>query len=173
MEKQDDANFIHTWTGGKFYFLNPRPEDVNIEDIAHALSLQCRFNGHVTDLYSVAEHSIRVADIVSEHTDDPQVIMTALLHDASEAYLGDIVKPLKNFLPDYVKFEHLVEECIAKKFSIIFPFPEVVGMADKQALEEEFNSIHPFVNPSTHPVYDAHEVEHRFLSYYNNLRELM
>lgn len=149
--KTERGPFVHTWTGSKFYLLDPRPEEVFIEDIAHALSLQCRFNGHISEHYSVAEHSIMVADIVAEESKDPQLILTALLHDAAETYLGDVVSPLKKLLPGYMEFEKSVEACIAKRFSLVYPFPEAVARADKQALWQEFKFLEPFVQKPDYP----------------------
>jgi len=140
----DRGPFIHTWTGGVFYLTDPRPEEVFIEDIAHALSLQCRFNGHIAEHYSVAEHSIMVSNIAEEETKDYQLALTALLHDSAEAYLGDVVSPLKKLLPEYRVFEALVESCVALRFSLSYPFPEVIHRADKKALEQEFRFLAPF-----------------------------
>lgn len=83
-------------TGRRFYPLDPRPEDVTIEDIAHALSNVCRWGGRVREFYSVAQHSAHVAQIV-ERT-HPQHALRALLHDAAEAYLGDIATPIKRMI---------------------------------------------------------------------------
>src|ERR1700683_336889 len=87
----DRGAWIVTFSGRRFYVLDPRPSDVRIEDIAHSLSLQCRFNGHVKNFYSVAQHSV----LVSERC-DPADALYGLLHDASEAYIGDMSAPLKH-----------------------------------------------------------------------------
>lgn len=174
MEKKNkkSVEYIHTWTGKEFNFLDVKTEDICIEDIAHALSLQCRFNGHIGEFYSVAEHSMMVADLVAEETEDPTVILTALLHDASEAYLGDIVSPLKQFLPDYKKFELMVEEKIAEKFSLIFPFPEVVGKADKEAFEKEIKFLAPHAEQdSLRHINMMDDIENNFLNYFKGLME--
>jgi len=83
-------NFITTYTGKKFHYLDPQPDEIDITDIAHALSLTCRFSGHCKEFYSVAEHSIRVADAVPM-----ELRLQALLHDAAEAYITDIPRPIK------------------------------------------------------------------------------
>lgn len=86
-----DENFITTYTGKKFHYLYPAPKEIDIRDIAHSLSLTCRFNGHCKVFYSVAEHSIRVSQIVPA-----RLKLAALLHDAAEAYITDIPRPIKN-----------------------------------------------------------------------------
>src|SRR5208282_6622849 len=86
----NDRAWIRTFSGGRFYVLEPRVEDVRIEDIAHALSMQCRFTGHVREFYSVAEHSVWVSRY--SHREDA---LWGLLHDASESYIGDMSTPLK------------------------------------------------------------------------------
>jgi len=91
-----NEHFITTYTGKKFHYLNPARNEVCIEDIAHALSLTCRFGGHCEIFYSVAEHSCRVSDIVSEENK-----LCALLYDASEAYITDIPRPIMIDLPQY------------------------------------------------------------------------
>lgn len=87
------GDWIQTYMGHKFYPLDPRVEEVDIRDIAHALANVCRFTGHVRQFYSVAQHSV----IVSAHV-WPSLARAGLLHDAAEAYIGDISRPLKRHL---------------------------------------------------------------------------
>jgi 5'-deoxynucleotidase YfbR-like HD superfamily hydrolase len=82
--------WIQTYTGRKFFPLAPRAEDVDVRDIAHALSLKCRFNGQCREFYSVAEHSMRVSRAIG-----PGLALWGLMHDAAEAYLADIGGPIK------------------------------------------------------------------------------
>lgn len=117
--------WTQTYTGKKFFPLKPSTDDVSTIDIARALSMQCRFNGHIKRFYSVAEHSVLVSRIVEERynaaaqgrwpydRDDPysrakcaNIVLKALLHDASEAYLGDMVRPLK-MLPELEAFRRI------------------------------------------------------------------
>ena len=88
--------WCQTFTGKKVDILCPTPEMVDIEDIAHALSMTCRFGGHCREFYSVAEHSVLVEQMgrYSLHCSDPRIIMLLLLHDAAEAYIGDIITPV-------------------------------------------------------------------------------
>ncbi|MEP2103059.1 MAG: YfbR-like 5'-deoxynucleotidase [Parasphingorhabdus sp.] len=98
-------------SGALFDFLEPEASDFTLNDIAHGLGRVCRFAGQSSSFYSVAEHCFHVARLVPvEHA------RAALLHDASEAFLGDVTRPLKSLLPDYKKIEERVEDAIAKRF---------------------------------------------------------
>ena len=105
--------FVSTYRGHRFYPLDPCIDDVDIEDIAHGLAYQCRFNGQTSSFYSVAQHSVLVASIVPEH-----LRLSALLHDAAEAYLGDIVKPLKMLVPQFSVIEKQVAAIISECFAV-------------------------------------------------------
>jgi 5'-deoxynucleotidase YfbR-like HD superfamily hydrolase len=89
-------NFIETRSGQHFAPLNPDPDHLSITDIAHALSHQCRFSGHTKVAYSVAEHSVRVADLLQARGANAELVLAGLMHDASEAYLVDLPTPLKD-----------------------------------------------------------------------------
>lgn len=102
-----------TRSGRNFNPLSPCAEDVLIDDIAHALAFQCRFNGHTREFYSVAQHSVMVAGLVPKH-----LWMDALLHDAAEAYLGDVVTPVKAAIPDFEKMEARVIAAINHRFGL-------------------------------------------------------
>jgi hypothetical protein len=116
---------IHTFTGKQVDPLNLQPEDIYIEDIAHSLAKQCRFGGHVKTFYSVAEHSYRMSYAVSK-----PLALCALLHDASEAYLIDLPRPVKRALPSFVELEESIQEVISRKFKIPYPFPEEIHEVD-------------------------------------------
>src|SRR5690606_29748913 len=90
------GDWMQTFTGRRFWPLDPRPDEICIEDIAHALSMQCRYAGHCLSFYSVAEHSV----LLSQHVAEP-FRRWALLHDASEAYLVDVPRPIKGDLSNY------------------------------------------------------------------------
>jgi hypothetical protein len=87
--------FIQTYTGKIFHPLAARPQDVDIHDIAHALALKCRFNGHCKSFYSVAEHSVRVSRCLEVSGADNKLALWGLMHDAAEAYLADLGGPIK------------------------------------------------------------------------------
>lgn len=127
--------WMETFTGKKFWPLDPRIEDVGIEDIAHALSLICRFGGQCREFYSVAQHSCLVADIVLAQ--EPQYALAALVHDAAEAYIGDVIRPIKRGIPELCRAEEQIERLIAKKFGTPFPIPAVVKWADNVMLRNE------------------------------------
>ena len=104
-----DGHWITTYTGKKFHYLDPKIEEIDIKDIAHALSLTCRFGGHCREFYSVAEHSIRVAEICKNK-------LAGLLHDAHEAYLHDVPRPIKHDMPIYIKIADNVQKVIERCF---------------------------------------------------------
>ena len=98
-------DWIQTYTGRRFHPLQPRPEMVCIEDIAHALALKCRWTGHARSFYSIAEHSVRVSWAIRS---DRQTVLFGLLHDAAEAYLADVARPVKRHLHTALPDDHLV-----------------------------------------------------------------
>lgn len=124
--------FIETFTGKKFYFLNPDPTDVDIEDIAHALSNNCRYTGHTADFYSVAEHSVIVSLLV-----EPANALAGLLHDSSEAYLTDVASPIKPYLANYRDMEDTIMKVIAAKYKFDWPLAEDIKDADAVQLKTE------------------------------------
>lgn len=91
------GDWMQTYTGRQFWPEDPRPEDIDIRDIAHALAMQCRYAGHTRVFYSVAQHSALVHDAaLAQHPAHPHLWPWALLHDASEAYVTDVIRPLKH-----------------------------------------------------------------------------
>lgn len=112
----DEVSYIRTFTGGKFWPLDPHVDDLNIIDIAHSLANQCRWTGHVPKHYSVAQHSVLVSQNLP-----PSFQLEGLLHDASEAYLSDLARPIKH-APGlgtvYRKVERKLEKVIAKKYGL-------------------------------------------------------
>jgi len=127
---------IRTFTGKYVSPILITPDQVDIIDIAHSLSMQCRFGGHARRFYSVAQHSVHVADLVN----NSDLSLAALLHDASEAYMVDLPKPIKELLPDYVKMENRVMSAIGEKFGIPKEKFDSVKEADRIALEYEWES---------------------------------
>ena len=123
---------IITASGMVFDILNPSKDDISVNDIAHALSMQCRFNGHCKKFYSVAQHSVRVAQLLSDAGYSARHVKLALIHDATEAYIGDVVTPLKNQLDKYIEIEKAVDSVIREKFDLGGNVDEEYGIV-KQA----------------------------------------
>lgn len=133
-----------TYSGVSFYPLDPREDEIHIEDIAHALSLLCRFGGHCREFYSVAEHSVLVLRIVAKSTTDRRVLRAALLHDASEAYLIDVPRPIKSHLTNYKRIEAALQACIDQRFDSAPGLgAELVHHADEVALATEKRDLMP------------------------------
>lgn len=149
-EPRTNDNWIQTYTGRQFWPLNPRAEEIFIEDIAHALSLVCRYTGHSREFYSVAEHSVRVSFAAQNLylKADPSpgryqrartVALCGLLHDASEAYIADVSRPVKHsatFGPIYKAIEANLECQINRRFKLPANLP-LVKKADDHLLATE------------------------------------
>lgn len=112
------GDFIVTYTGVKFWPLDPRLEEFQAEDIAHALSLLCRANGHVPHFYSVAQHSIYCAREAEKRGFSKRVQLACLLHDASEAYLSDVTRPVKRHMGQYLKIEEHLQAKAYEAFGL-------------------------------------------------------
>lgn len=110
------ADFITTYSKINFTPLEPKIEDIKIEDIAHALSLMCRANGHYSEFYSVGAHCLNCYDEAVARRETPRIRMACLLHDASEAYLSDITRPVKKNLERYMEIEEKLQNMIYEKF---------------------------------------------------------
>lgn len=140
----DRGYFVTTHSGGRFYLTDPRPEEVNIEDIAHALSHICRFTGHVQKFYSVAQHCVLAADCApDEHK------LAALLHDAGEAYTNDISSPMKWALNKLSggalkSMEFAIATTIYRRFDVPTPLDPVVGEIDLRLLMTEARDLLPY-----------------------------
>lgn len=129
---RNQHEWMATFTGKAFYPLAPDPEQIDIRDIAHALSMACRYGGHVKRFYSVAEHSV----LISRAVPAPYALH-GLLHDATEAYLGDMIRPLKKMMPEYRAAEDLLEQVIMKKFSLGRVMPPIVKEMDLRIVQDE------------------------------------
>jgi hypothetical protein len=125
-------SYIETFSGRKFYFLDPQPEDFDIKDIAHALSMNCRYTGHCDRFYSVAEHSWHMSRMAPEGQE-----LACLLHDGSEAYITDIASPIKQHLPDYQAMEDRILSRLFAKYGLEYPLHPVVKHLDLTMLSTE------------------------------------
>lgn len=128
------GSWMQTYSGLKFWPLDPREDEVDIRDIAHSLSMQCRYGGHSLRFYSVAEHSVHMARMVS-----PENALWALLHDAAEAYVADVPRPLKRHLPGYKEVEARVMASICDHFDLAHEMPAEVHEADERILSDEIH----------------------------------
>ena len=117
-KKEFGPTCIETYSGNVFDVVKPDCSLITPEDIAHSLSLQCRFNGHTEDFYSVAEHCIRVHDAMAYDNHTETVRIAGLLHDASEAYVCDIPRPVKQALRGYKELEDRVQKQVWLRFNV-------------------------------------------------------
>ena len=151
----NSINHVATYTGKIFDLLNPKPEMVCIEDIAHSLAYQCRYAGHTRELYSVAQHCV----LMAENEDLPGDPLAKLLHDADETYIGDIAKPWKNLLRVNVKtgygskcepvkdFERGIQEVIGLALGVDLSHSAEVKEADIRMTATEIRDLMPEMPP--------------------------
>lgn len=132
--EQTDARgrFITTYSGAKFYINELNIEDVPIEDVAHALSMNCRFNGHLETFYSVAEHSVLVSRMVPK-----RYRLQALLHDISEAFIPDIPRPFKEMLPGFDEYEEQILVKASEHYGFEYPLSYTTRYVDKHIVRAE------------------------------------
>lgn len=129
---------IQSRSGRYINFVAPDPSLFCINDIAHALSHTCRFGGHTRDFYSVAQHSVLASYLVPENDQ-----FAALMHDAAEAYVGDVPTPLKQLLPEYKVIEKRIETCLFERFGLYDGIPLSVKKADLIMLATEQRDLMP------------------------------
>lgn len=127
-----EGDWLQTIDGRQFWPLDPRPEEIDIRVIAHALSMQCRYGGHVQHFYSVAEHCVHIARAVP-----PADRLWGLLHDASEAYLVDVPRPVKRALDTYQAIERRLMHAVCQRFGLPDRMPLSVAGADHRILLTE------------------------------------
>jgi 5'-deoxynucleotidase YfbR-like HD superfamily hydrolase len=195
--------WIQTFTGKQFFPLHPKPQQICIRDIAHALSNICRFNGHSLRHYSVAEHSVRVCCLLNDR--GPAEQLWGLLHDAAEAYLGDIVSPVKprlfvhfagvcQYADETHSFSRIEDELlrlVIERFGLTWPMPESVKAADRTMHATEVRDLlgkcevkwqHELGKPHPHRIPDHREVgmpccpelwEREFLEEFERLSKLL
>lgn len=149
-----NTSTMQTYTGKLIDLSNFNEADVRLADISHALSIINRFTGHSKVPYSVAQHSVMVSRLTL-----PENALWGLLHDASEAYLGDVATPLKTLLPGYRELEEHVQRTIGRVFGLKWPMPPDVKEADLRALMAEKRDLIPCdhdwgidIEPSCGPV---------------------
>lgn len=137
------TNFIETYSGIQFYPLEPEEKDVNIIDIAHSLSHLCRYSGHCKFFYSVAQHSVNIYHLLKQSTNNPVILMDGLLHDATEAYMVDLPKPLKEHMDEYSAYEERLQKVIYSYIGLPKKISSEVKHADNIMLSHEAAILMP------------------------------
>lgn len=132
-----EKSWVITLSGNRFNILKPDPAAVKLEDIACSLARQARFNGHTRFFYSVGQHSCLGAEVAP--TKD--VALQMLFHDATEAYIGDLVSPVKALLPDFEIIESRIHWAIAEKFNLENPMPKIIKQIDRRLLATEVRDL--------------------------------
>lgn len=169
---------ITTYTGKNFDPLDVDESLLDIKDIAHALSLMCRGNGHVQHFYSVAQHSLACAKEAKERGYSKEIILGCLFHDASEAYLSDVTRPIKKELTYYLEVEDVLQNIIWKHFinkiltkedkKLIFEIDdEMLSLELKELLNEEINDDYLKLKRKVNLSFISFEqVEKEFIDFY-------
>lgn len=166
MQELFKTDNITTFTKKYVNVFDPKPETLCIEDIAHALSKEQRFGNHLPINYSVAQHSIICAELSS-----PRNKLTALLHDASEAYIRDLPKPIKIRMPEYEAVEHTLMKCLSQKFGFIYPLPEEVKQIDKLMLIKEWDALMVRNQDFEYGILNQEEAEAKYLSLFYEIHK--
>jgi len=144
------GDWMQTYTGKRFFPMDPSVKDVDIVDIAHALAMTCRYGGHTKQFYSVAQHSVLVAGKATPHD-----ALRALMHDAAEAYTGDLIRPIKKD-PNMRAFEwveNMIERAICAKFDLPYPLmnPAIKRLDNRILLDERDQVMAPCEHEWTIP----------------------
>lgn len=135
-------DWIETHTGRKFFVMNPTVEAITIFDIAHALSNQCRYSGHTDPFYSTAQHCCLCAAYADSKGASPIDSLQILMHDAAEAYVVDVPRPIKQFLPEYRKIEFGVNATIREWLRIgRLPLPAIQDEIDSRIIVDERRAV--------------------------------
>ena len=160
---------INTYTGVKFNLLNPKPEDVQIEDIAKGLAYKAHFSGQTPFYFSIAEHCILVCDLIEKDDsiiNKSELLKVALLHDASEAYIGDMVKPLKVHLPNFCKVEDSITVAVFNRFGLLIDLLPKIKPYDSYSQELEFQWFYKNRTVDFKPL-SPDKAYNKFLKYYS------
>lgn len=154
MSETRKGDWMQTASGKQFWPLDPRPAEVDIEDIAHHLALTVRYNGACDRFYSVAEHSVYVSVVAQlearrQGLDSRALAKRALLHDATEAYCGDVIRPIKRDLAGYDRIEYRIWKAVVKAFGLDYADRfDIIKEADNALLlAEQANIMRPAPAP--------------------------
>jgi hypothetical protein len=163
-----EKRWMETLSGIRFYPLEAEVDKFSIKDIAHALSNICRWGGHTSYHFSVAQHAYIMSHLVS-----PENAMEALMHDATEAYLGDIPTPIKRLFPEYLDIEDKLAKKLAVKYKYTYPYPTQVYKYDTVMKRVEHDVLLlGKESPSRIKIerLSQEEAERLFLTRYNELK---
>ena len=147
-----DKNLIRTWSGVFFSPLSPAPENIRAEDIAHALSLLCHANGHFSCFYSVGQHCLACEAEAAAAGLPRETRLACLLHDASEAYISDITRPVKLGLPEYRIIEKRLQDTIYRRFGVD---PEDDGIMREVSRIDDAMLYHEFLALGSCALFDS------------------
>jgi len=183
MKSKLNEGWVETVSHRKIYFKNPKEEMFNINDIAWGLSNICRYAGQVPTFYSVATHSVYVAEEVRIFWPSQSIVLRALLHDAVEAYTSDIPSPFKELFPEVVQMEKTILNVIYHKFKLQDDAVDdyIVSQADKKVLLAEKRSLLPGSFTWNYPLKPSEQKivpvspelsNHKFLSAYHKIRQM-
>ena len=174
------AEYIYTVSKKKFYPLAPKIDDIDIADIAHALSMLARANGHFPSFHSVAQHSIECANEAIARGHGPKICLACLLHDGAEAYMSDLTTPVKDKMENYRQYEENLVNLIYGKFlgELSNEEKNIVYAIDKDLLFHEFYyhmqvELGKKVELKTNPSFDFKDfslVKDEFLNLFDRLK---
>ena len=173
-------SYILTYQKKEFYPLNPKIEDIDIIDIAHALSLLCRANGHFKHFYSVGLHSLNCAYEAIARGYSKNVVLGCLLHDGSEAYLADITRPVKKHLTKYLEIEEVLQNKIFEKWvpslsdeerKLVFEIDDAILYYEFVELfgERIFDYVPTLMSNPRFDYIEFSHIENEFISLFNQL----
>lgn len=134
--------WLQTFYGGRVSVMNPQPDQIDILDIVVALTKQCRFNGHCSEFYSVAEHCVR-GSLLAEKLYGKEIAREFLLHDATEAYMGDMIRPVKRMIPQFKEMEQVFWKAISSKFNLPYIHSKEVHYIDNVMVTWEKRDLLP------------------------------
>ena len=166
-ETLEAGEYIRTYGGKYVDVFDAKSEDFSIEAIAHSLSMQCRFMGHINEFYSIAQHSVMVCDLLPD-----EYKFEGLMHDASEAYLCDIPTPIKPRLSNYYEIEHELMVKLSRRYNFNYPLSKEVKKADYEALQFEWNNLvisKKYIDLG-YKILSPKEAKFKFLEYYKKYR---
>ena len=158
---------INTISGRKVNLLDPQADQISINDIARGLANNSHFGGHVPEFFSIAQHCLIVCDFLEEtYAAEPKILMHGLLHDASEAYLGDMLKPLKVHLPEFQEIENRFQQVIMVKYKLCDSHKSLIKLADICAQKMEYDAFYRGKEIAYYDPYRSYELfMHRYYKY--------